>query len=184
MTEDIDKIWQQVVSGDHRAWRELVGRYAPLVITVARRVGLSGPDAEDCVQHTWMALYRHRRVIKDPARLPAWLIKTTQRRAVRTLQRLNRDVDLDFNLEPENPGPLPDEEIVRLERQAILEIALDKLDPRCGRLLRALFFAPEDKSYREIAKDLAVSPNALGPLRSRCLKRLEKILKEMGYLPD
>ena len=75
MTEfNIEHIWKSVLAGDVHAWGELVRVYAALVNTVARRVGLSGLDAEDCAQHTWMSLYRNRRVIKDPQALPAWLI--------------------------------------------------------------------------------------------------------------
>ena len=71
-----------------------------------------------------------------------------------------------------------------LERRAVLDLALDQLDPRCAKLLRALFLSDESQSYAEIAKSLGVTANAFGPLRSRCLKRLRKILEEMGYPLD
>jgi RNA polymerase sigma factor (sigma-70 family) len=181
MTQHIKEIWKSVVEGDHDAWKSLVRRYQALVITVARRVGLSPPDAEDCAQQTWMSLYRNRRAIKDPERLPAWLIRTTRRRAVRTAQRLVRTSPAEPDSRFETNVSQPDEEVLLVERQGVLEVALEQLDPRCAKLLRALFFSPEDKSYREIARDLEISPNTLGPLRSRCLKRLREILEEMGY---
>lgn len=91
-------------------------------------------------------------------------------------------VDPDPQIEAE--AALPDEEVIALERQAILEVALEHLDSRCAALLRALFFEPENKSYKQIAKDLGVAANTLGPLRSRCLERLRKVLEELGYETD
>jgi RNA polymerase sigma factor (sigma-70 family) len=179
MNNQIDKLWDKVRKGDQDAWARLVNRYAGLVNTVARRVGLSTFDAEDCAQNTWLALYRNRRVIRDPLRLPAWLILTTKRHAVRMLNRLYRQSSSLQHVEPETLGTPPDEELLHLERRDILQHAIEQLDERCQRLLHALFLSPDNPSYRKIAKTLRISPNALGPLRSRCLKRLRKILDEM-----
>ncbi len=181
MDQDIKAVWTQVLKGDHDAWRRLVRRYAALVHSVATGVGLSSTDAEDCGQQTWMALYKNRKAIKDPLGLPAWLIRTTRRRAVRTAQRLSRMGLAEPDDHFEDTATLPDEAVIQLERQVILEQALRQLEPRCGHILEALFFSPAEKSYREIARELGVSPNTLGPLRMRCLKKLKDILKKMGY---
>jgi len=184
VNQHINDIWSRVVEGDPRSWRMLVERFAGLVYTMASRVGLSDGDAEDCAQQTWIALYRHRHSIRDPQTLPAWLIKTTRRRAVRMLQRLVRESSLTSVLDPGLNQPLPDEEILALERQAILEAALKELNPRCRQVLAALFLEPESKSYGAIARSLGLSANTLGPLRSRCLKKLQVILNKMGYELD
>ena len=173
-----------MVESDARAWRLLVEQFAGLVLSVASRVGLSEGDAEDCAQQTWIALYRNRKSIRDPRTLPAWLIKTTQRRAIRMLQRLVREASMAPTIDPGPGRPWPDEEVLALERQAILEAALRELDPRCREVLAALFFSPENKSYDNIARGLGLAANTLGPLRSRCLKKLKGILKKMGYALD
>jgi RNA polymerase sigma factor (sigma-70 family) len=181
MNNQIDKLWDKVRKGDQDAWARLVNRYAGLVNTVARRVGLSTFDAEDCAQNTWLALYRNRAVIRDPSRLPAWLIMTTKRYAIRMLDRQYRQSTFSQHVEPESVGAPPDEELLRLESQDILNHAIGQLDERCQRLLHALFLSPDSPSYRKIADTLQISPNAMGPLRSRCMKRLRKILDEMEY---
>lgn len=78
--------------------------------------------------------------------------------------------------------PLPDDELLSLERQAHIEIAMRRLDGRCRQLVEALFFAPSDKSYKDIAGALGIPANSLGPTRTRCLNKLRKILIEIGYL--
>jgi len=184
MTESLTDIWRRILAGEHPAWAELVRRYTPLVMTVARRAGLDTVDVEDCAQHTWVALYRNRRRIRDPQSIPAWLIRTTRREAVHMVRRLRSRGHSELSPEQAVDEPLPDDQLVQLERQAMVELALAELSPRCRTLLRLLFFAPEDVSYREIARSLQVAPNSLGPIRSRCLKRLRKKLEELGYSLD
>jgi DNA-directed RNA polymerase specialized sigma subunit len=70
----------------------------------------------------------------------------------------------------------------KVERQALLEVALRQLDDRCQSLLKALFFAPEELSYEQIAKSVGIAFNSLGPIRGRCLQRLRKLIEENAYL--
>lgn len=74
---------------------------------------------------------------------------------------------------------LPDEE---LERLTHLKLGLSQLDKRCSEVLKSVFLASPDKKYRDIAADLGMPPNSLGPTRMRCLKKLRKILEVLGYL--
>ena len=167
---------------DQSAWEEVIRRYGSLVLTVGRQVGLTSADAEDCAQHTWTALLAHRKKIKDPVALPAWLIRTTRRQAVRMLKLQAQQSGVIKEAPEILSAALPDEQLIMLERQAHLELAIRELEPRCRRLLEALFFAPEDRSYQEIAKELGIPMNSLGPTRRRCLEKLRTILQEMGYL--
>jgi RNA polymerase sigma factor (sigma-70 family) len=184
MPRPLTEIWHSVVEGDQGAWAELVRRYSPLVFTVARRAGLEAADAEDCAQYTWVALYRNRKRIRDPQRLPAWLMRTTRRQAAYQVRRLKAYPKTDLSPEMLIEERLPDHALEQLERQAMIELGLAELGPRCRTLIRLLFLAPEETSYKEIARALDVAPNSLGPIRSRCLKRLRKKLEELGYRLD
>jgi RNA polymerase sigma factor (sigma-70 family) len=183
MIRSIQEIWSSVLAGDTAAWRELVDLYAGLVFTVARRVGLSPSDSEDCAQLVWITLYRRRRTIRDPIALPAWLIRSTHRRALSLKMRLLRQSEIAESQELDS-ARLPDEVVSSLEESALIQIAMNQLDPRCRKLLHELYFNTEDKSYQQIAQELKIKPNSLGPLRSRCLSRLKKILEKLGYRLD
>jgi RNA polymerase sigma factor (sigma-70 family) len=176
-----EELWTAILDGDLGAWRELVERYARLVHAVAIRAGISEFDADDCSQHAWMALYKHRKTIRDPVTIPAWLMRTTRRQAIQMIQRQARTREIDSNAPPIEQTLLPDDEMALLEQQTAVEFALAKLNPRCRKLLSLLFLESKSKSYREVAAALDVAPNTLGPLRSRCLNRLKKILREMGF---
>jgi RNA polymerase sigma factor (sigma-70 family) len=181
MSKTDTELWQDILKGNADAWRILVNRYQALVYAIPTRSGLSMNDAADCFQQTWMALYENRRKIKDPSRISAWLVTTAKREALRFIRQTskdNRDADI---LEQVDTGPLPDQELIRLEHQAQLEIAMKELDPRCRRLVESFFYTDEKITYDEIASMLGISANSLGPARRRCLTRLKKILLEMDF---
>lgn len=183
-TTDLKELWTEVLHGDHKAWQDLVRRYAALVYTVARRAGLGELDAEDCSQHTWLALYRKRRAIKDPVAIPAWLIRTTHRQAVRMARNLSRPTGTDAGQEPVDARPLPPDDVSSLEFKATLTKALRQLDPRCRKLITEMYLSRPEKKYRDVAALIGVKLNSLGPLRKRCLVKLRDILKKMGYQTD
>jgi len=182
MIDSVSNIWQKVLQGDDQQWSRLVRTLAPLVFTVARRAGLNERDAEDCAQQTWLALYKGRHDVKDPASLPAWLIRVVSRKAARMVRQRARQTEFGQEAESTSPTLLPDEELIRLERLGQLELAFGQLDERCRRVLRAIFFSPPELTYNDLAQELGMSPNSLGPTRTRCINKLRKILRNLGYL--
>lgn len=175
--DSIESTWLQVRSGSSQAWTSLVRTLAPVVYSVARRWGLEDADAEEVSQQTWVALYEGRDEIEDPVALPAWLIRVASRKAQRLVRRCIRSRNLPSGGSLE-PPPLPDDELLALERQAYLQLALTRLDDRCRRLIEELFLVHPPKSYQEIARTLGLRPNSLGPIRARCLQRLRLILED------
>jgi len=173
-------LWREIRAGDEAAWRELVQRHASLVYSVCNYVGLTYADAADCFQQTWLLLYQNRRRIKDASRLSSWLVTTAKREAIR-LYRASAKSLPESDLDAVDPDPMPEDRLLRLERQNQLEIALGQLDPTCRRLLDAFFFADEKRSYRDIAESLGYSPNTLGAKRRRCLEALRSILIQNDY---
>ena len=182
MEDTIGDIWQRVIEGSHKDWERLITRFAPLVFSVVRRSGLDENEAEDCAQQVWIDLYKGRLTIQDPQGLPAWLIRVASRKAARIVKRLTKEREARGQNVITQTEPPADDELIRLERYAQLELALDQLDDRCRTLLRAVFYSSPECSYRDIAAELGIPLNSLGPTRSRCLKKLRKILTELGYL--
>lgn len=179
-SESIETIWIQVQSGSPAAWAALVRLLAPVVYSVPRRWGLDRSDSEDISQQTWLALYKSRDKIEDPVALPAWLINVASRKSRRLIGGRIRNRELPASGGTDLP-PLPDQELLSLERQAYLRLALTRLDGRCQRLVEALFLTYPPKSYQQIAKELGLKPNSLGPIRTRCLERLRRILEDFGF---
>lgn len=167
------------MAGDSQAWEQLVRRYNSLVITVARAHGLAADDLSDCAQQTWLALYTGRKTIKDPLKIPSWLVRVARRKAQRIQIKSKSRLTAEQHFEPDQAAVSPEAEYLQALDSARIQTALELLDPRCRQLLARLFLSEEDWSYPEIARDLGLAPNSLGPIRSRCLMRLRKILEEL-----
>jgi RNA polymerase sigma factor (sigma-70 family) len=183
MLQSIPDLWAAVVAGDAAAWEQLVRRYNNLVIAVARAHGLAASDLEDCAQQTWMALYSGRDRIKDPARVSGWLVRVAKRKAQRIQLKNHSRLSAESNFDSDHRAPSPEELYGETLESARIQTALELLDPRCRRLLARLFLSDEEWSYQEIAEQMGLSPNSLGPIRSRCLMRLRKILEELDPEP-
>jgi RNA polymerase sigma factor (sigma-70 family) len=177
----INDVWQGILNKDPACWEQFVQRLNPLVYTVLTRSGLGEDEIEDCAQQTWLALYKSRVQIKDPNRVPVWLIRVASREAARLIRAKASSRSTDPQASGILPASPPDEELELIEAAAMLEQGLTLLDAKCRRLLHSIFLAPEKMSYRGIAKELGIPPNSLGPTRSRCLRKLRKILEKLGY---
>ena len=170
--------------GDERAWEALVARYQRLIYTVPRRAGLDEDAAAEVFQEVFTTLLEKLDEIEQPDRLQAWLVTTARRKTWRAINRARRfgtDVDEegeDAELKGLADGaPLADEVILQLEEQHRVRGALLKLDERCQKLLRMLFYEEETRPYAEIAAQLGVPEGSIGPTRARCL---QKLLRQLG----
>ncbi|HOP07042.1 MAG TPA: sigma-70 family RNA polymerase sigma factor [candidate division Zixibacteria bacterium] len=178
MNDNLEHLWIRVLDGDRDAWRQLVELLTPLVMAVARRNGLDQADAEDCVQYTWLSLYRQRESLKEPIALPGWLIRVAVRRSQRMLKSTAAEERRWRECRQPEETPSPDLDIERLQRAGQVRLAIENLDRRCRDLMWALFFESDEISYRDIAERLGIPLNSLGPTRSRCLEKLRMILED------
>ncbi|GAA1174557.1 sigma-70 family RNA polymerase sigma factor [Streptomyces hebeiensis] len=81
-------------------------------------------------------------------------------------------------------GPETDPErlALRTDRRRTLRAAVGRTPGRCPEVLTAML-SPKDPTYREIAGELGMSQGSLGPLRSRCLGCLRRLLVAEVGLP-
>ena len=180
MSNPLRHLWQGVLDGDQTAWRTLVRQLAPLVYSVSRRAGLDEADASDVTQQTWLALYRQRHQVRDPDKLTSWLTLVAKRKTHRRLRQRNRRREITAQVPEASNECTPEEELDQLERITLLRLALSRLDVRCRTLLEDSFFTDNELSYQQIANKLHISINSVGPTRLRCLKKLRRILRELG----
>jgi RNA polymerase sigma factor (sigma-70 family) len=173
--------------GDQAAWNTLVDRYSALIYSIPLKHGLSEQDAADVFQSVCVTLLEKMTSIRDPRGLPAWIITTTTRQCWALLRQHNREVaniggPVAVELETADPDPLPDEEVLALERQHMVRHALSQLPPNCRLLLEALFSDNSTgTSYQALAESLGVPVNSLGPTRARCLGKLKRLLDDAGF---
>lgn len=177
--------------GEQSAWDRLVDRYAPLIYSIPIKYGLAGPDASDVFQSVCVTWLEKLSSIRDPQRLAAWLITTTTRECWALLRQRQREARLPANeqaevaplvAEPRDPAPLPEDELLALERQVAIRAAIDQLPANCRELVEALFTDTAQRtSYQQLAHGLGIPLNSLGPTRARCLSKLRRLLEAAGF---
>src|SRR5438094_9814224 len=75
------------LAGDESCWEKLINEYAGLIHGVALRYGLSEHDAADVFQNVCLELWRSLPKIKEPEKLPGWLVTVTGRAACQALRK-------------------------------------------------------------------------------------------------
>jgi RNA polymerase sigma factor (sigma-70 family) len=164
------------VRGDRSCWERLVKRYVSLLWAVVRANQLSGNDAADVVQTSWLRLIEHLPRLNDPDRIGAWLATTARRESVLTRRRLGRCQPSDeIEVLVDGVGPEVDAQLLCDERDAALWSAFRRLKPHDQALLRLLTADP-GPSYVEFAAALGMPVGSIGPKRARALARLRRQL--------
>lgn len=176
MTEPSDRdLLARCRSGEEEAWRLLVERYAPLILSIPRRYGLRAAQADDVFADVCLALVRALSGLRDPQALPQWLIRTTSRATWEVARKAKVRPPDDL---PPLTGAAPPEELMsRWEEEQLVRDALAALPERCRKLLTLLYFDSPAPSYDEVAMEMDMPRGSLGPTRSRCLDKLRRHLE-------
>lgn len=171
---DLSHLSRAAASGDEQAWTDLVNRLDGMLHTVARRYRLGAADVDDVVQTTWLRALDHVERLNDPGAIAGWLVTTTRREAMRTLQRAVREILTDDTAaidEPEVAGP--EMAAIARERRVALRGAVRRLPGRQRDLVASLLSRPS-ATYERVAVQLAMPMGSIGPTRDRALARLRE----------
>lgn len=172
--------------GEAKSWEALVKRYQRLVFTIVRRTGMDEHMAADVFQTVFSRLLTHLPRIEDPSRLQAWIVTTSKREALYQRRRGERTVSMTDDSEAGGEGrewdvadsaPLAEDALDELQQLERVRQGLDRLDPRCRRLMDMLFNEDDNPvGYGEMAQKLDMAVGSIGPTRARCLEKLRQFV--------
>jgi RNA polymerase sigma factor (sigma-70 family) len=184
---DLDaRLVERCLAGERGAWDALVRRHERLVYAVARRYRLTDEDLADVFQEVFSALVRGLPRLRNARLLVRWLSSTTERiaRSIALRRRREQARAAPFDalaVEPVASSEAPvEDELVRLEEQALVRLALSALGGRCRELLTALYYEDPPPSYAALGRRLGTPVGSLGPTRARCFERLRASLMGLG----
>ena len=168
---------------DPAAWDELVERYQRLIYAIPRRAGLSEEQAADVFQDVFVTLLEKIDDIQQPEKIRSWMVTTAKFKTwgvVRGNKGLyspatEEEMDAEMANIVDN-SPLADDTLIELEEQHIIRTALKEIEQRCQTILTMIYLTDPAASYAEVAAAIGVGETSISPLRSRCLKKLEKVL--------
>lgn len=172
---------------------DLLVKLRPLLrAEAAAETAGTGVDAADLEQAVWVRLLENHRTPAEPV---DWLRRAVRAEARLVRRRVRREVPYGHRDHSEDAedggaggvggaaggaarstaGTEPEDALLHGEENRALRSAVARLPGRCPELMRALM-SPRDLTYREIAGELGISQGSLGPVRSRCLGCLRRML--------
>jgi len=169
------------LDGDASAWEALIRRYRRLIFSIPSAYRIPAGDADDIFQRVAVKLFENLARLRKVESLPSWIGVTTRREClahIRGTGRLDPIEDVEDSLAQEAPDVAAT--LAAIQSEQVLTVAFERMDETCRTLLAALYLEDPTPSYKVISERLGRSVGALGPTRSRCLKRLRKLFLELG----
>jgi RNA polymerase sigma factor (sigma-70 family) len=166
------------------AWEVLIYRYQRLIYSIPNHYGFSDSEIADVAQVVCLRLLENLSRLRNRQGLGAWLITTTRRECWRWIRRrspLTEEIDQIALENQSDESAQPEDELVRLERSALVQASLSRLDSRCQHLLTLLFYNDPRPSYDEIVVMLGLPEGSIGPTRARCLEKLMMHLEQSNF---
>ncbi len=164
------------LAGDRHAFGQIVARYQALICSVAYNATGSVRQSEDLAQETFIAAWRDLAQLREAAKLRGWLCTIARHQISRAFSRSVREPahaaePLDAAHELAASEPLPSEQAVSREEQAILWRSLERI-PETYREPLILFYR-ENHSVERVAAALELSEDAVKQRLSRGRKLLQ-----------
>ena len=139
--------------GDERAFEAIYDRYHRALLGFCQHMLGSREEAEDALQHVFVAAYRHLREGRGRVQLKPWLYTVARNRCLSMLRMRRDEVALDQVLEPRAAGATAADAECREDLGEILhDLARLPEDQRTALVLAEL----GDLSHKEIATTLDV----------------------------
>lgn len=165
----------RAIDGDAEAFGDLYERYQNAIYRyIYYRVG-EQRQAEDLTETVFLKVWETMpRFRVDQASFKTWLYRVAHNLLVdhyRTRKELLSTTDLEL----EAPGPHPEEQVIRHERQEMIAAAIARLPPDYQQILTLRFI--NSLSHSEAAEILGRSVAAVRVLQHRALKALAKHLR-------
>jgi RNA polymerase sigma-70 factor (ECF subfamily) len=181
LTEFDRQLIRRCLDHEPGAWKDFVERFLGLVYHVIRqtahmrRIRLTIDEADDIAADVMAHIvhddFRVLKLFRGKSSLASYLAVVIRRIVVPKLpKRRPKPLPPD---EPVSPEP-PAEAKVLLRDE--VERLLREVNDHEGAILRGIYL--EQKSYRELAKELAIPENSIGPILSRLRARLRESLAE------
>jgi RNA polymerase sigma-70 factor (ECF subfamily) len=179
-------------AGDAGAWDELFDRHYAAAYRFVFQLGfgVGHTDAEEICQETFLAVIRNLKSFQGGSAFQTWLFRIAANKARDFLEKQSaakrgggqavlslqaEDPETGLTLDPPDPARAPDVELAEAERLAAVHQAVGQLDVPCREIVELRYFG--GLSYEELAASLELNPKTVSSRLSRCLDRLEALLK-------
>lgn len=183
----VNRIINEVKSGDTQAFAELVELYKDKVYQISYRMVGNAHEAQDIAQEAFLRAYTNIESFDTERKFSTWLFRIATNLCIDRLRKKKADFYLDDKL----PGSedltvesqiaaeqeLPEDQVVSMELQEWIQKEIDKLPPKYRSAIILKYM--EDLSLKEIGEilDLPIST-----VKTRIHRGREALRKKMGNM--
>lgn len=180
----LDNLILQCREGEERAWHELIDLVGPVIFSLCRKSRLSHDESFDIFGRVSLQLVSSIDSLKSPEKVLSFVATITRRQIYSFYQTLRVIEYLDEQTlvaMPDSKIESPDKIYEATHRRQMLIKAMLHLPERDFKLIKMLFFDPEEPSYQEIAARLKMPVSSIGPIRAKVLAKLYRIIKKKKW---
>jgi RNA polymerase sigma-70 factor (ECF subfamily) len=191
--DDVELL-ERLLGGDESAFTELVRRYHPTLVKVARYYVASAASAEDVAQDTWIAVLKGIEKFEGRSSFKTWLLRICVNRGRTTGVKEHRSIPVDPNesgpsvsahrfdqggVWSDPPVPFTDAVDTRLDNSALLNAVRHAID-ELGEPQQAVVTLRdvEGLSTREVGTLLGLSEANVRVILHRGRARVREIVEE------
>lgn len=176
---------ERAVTGDQKAFSQLVNRYLPLVFNYLYRMTQNHEVSEEMAQEAFVKAYQNLKSFDRSRSFKPWILRIASNAAITQLRKQSRVVSLNALEEEgawgEAEHQTSEDIVVQLERklssQEVLQ-ALENLDEKYRQVI--LLRYQQELSYEEISQALNIPLNTVRTWIKRGMDKLRNEVKEMA----
>ena len=175
------EIIKLLLSKNEKGMNELLLYYGPLMKYIIAPILPNAQDQEDCLSEIAMQVWEKiEKFDSQRGSWNAWLIAITRNYALnyRRNSKMHNSVE-EIASDIPSPELSPDEQIIRQERQAAVNRALQRLSPKDKTLFYRKYYYLQ--STAQIASEMGMTERAVEGKLYRIKKQLRKMLGGEGY---
>lgn len=171
---------QQAVTGDQKAYAELMGRYRDAIYFMLLKMVNNKSDAEDLTIEAFGKAFKNIHQYSPNYAFSTWLFKIASNNCIDYLRKkrnniisldgthLNEDRENDQAIHIKDETPDPEEGLIRQQKAVLMRTVVKKLKPRYRTLIELRYF--NEFSYEEIAIELDLP---LGTVKAQLFRARE-----------
>ncbi|MBR73292.1 MAG: RNA polymerase subunit sigma [Rhodospirillaceae bacterium] len=167
-------------SRDKDSFAKLFDFYGPKIKSFALKLGAEKSIADDILQETMVAIWRHAHLYnKSKGSLSTWVYTIARNKRYDILRRSNRPEPDPLDPSFQGRQATPDEEVEKLREENMLRNAINNLPVEQAKIVRMSFY--EGKTHQNLSEELNLP---LGTVKSRLRLAIKKIREEVQEAVD
>jgi len=187
LDDDEEALIKALQAQDKTAYEFVVREYSPRLLAVIRGIVRNEEDARDCLQDTFVQVFRAIGRFEGRARLTSWMhriavnsalmkLRSKKRKAEASIDDLLPEFDgSDGRIEPTfQPAPEAHDTLETAERRTAVHLAISQLPENYRNVI--LLRDIQELSTDEVAAELDISPGAVKVRLHRARGALKKLL--------